>query len=322
MATHFSAQKDSLLLQYAYDLFCCDTGKNSQSNSLKDLERLSGRTLPHGQTPDRSADVAFLTAGLSPTLRQNIASLEQAAQGYNAFSIDRDEEWIKNSQNDLEEVVSRFPVSGQGLQVRLAVYDRLYDFEEKVHPAGQEYRFELLKKAVHDIRDNSDGMFDYRLNFMARRIDYFLRKIPAKQRLNLITKIDEKTKDKKRYNYKPLINKLKNEAATERYRDREQVRADNRVKYASADSKLPNAHTPEEKIELYKEMLSLVDSQNWTRTRKYEQKKKICTSLANLYQQTGQEEERKKICQYRTKCDNAQYRTVEAARKKGYYNGR
>lgn len=318
-----AAQKSDLFNQYAHALFCAESDLNGPSPSLEILSRLSGKSPDESVSDDRRKKVAEMLTGLDETYTQKVLLLEDAAQGY--YQINRDcddDQLIKNSIEKLEKVLSHLKAdSKENIKTRNQILNRMYDFDEQISPKSSERRFSLLEKMVRDIKQNN-GEYDHDpLNSTARRIDYFMKDIPAKKRLSLLLQIKKKTIDHNRYDYTNLNTRLQAEYKKEMAQQAEDERLQKIDRYDQIRTEaLPAALKPEEKISLYTELMGLIDVQDWSRGRKFAEKKTICNHLINLNTEIGNEEARKAAFTMRQKYINAGYNCQEAAKRKGYYN--
>lgn len=307
--------------QYAYFLLCGDKDSSGKSRSLAVLAEITNKSNTFEQTGNRKIDVYRLTKDLKPKMKSKILQFEKAAEGFYQINNDCDNaDYICEAMSHLRTSLKEFtPNNAIRINIRNVILNRLYDFSEQVGLSLPQPRFELLKTMVSDIKSNN-GEYDHDpLNTTARRIAYSMKKISAKDRYSLLLAINQKTQDKQQYNYSRQLAEIRQEYEKERQEKRELERIQNQERYEQIRKQdFPAAKTNEEKIDLYNEMLGLINDQNWGRVKKFEEKTKIYNSLAELYLQTGDVEKRKHACMMRTKFQDAAYRGSEAARIKGY----
>lgn len=311
------------LNDYAYMLFCEEYYQHEISPSLKVLSQITGKTPPSGAREDRHSDINFIIRDLPPQKKEAVLLLESAGEGFYAISRDTDdEEYILQTYAHLEKSLSLFkPNTPQNITIRDQIFNRIYDLDEQLHPGNPQKRFNLLKQMVRDIKNN-DGRYDFNpLNITARRIGYEMKHISAKSRLQLMLEIKKKTIDSEQYNYSRQIADLENAYRLERAQEREDLRLANQERYQQIREKdLPEATTPEKRIPLYLELMNLINDQDWSRGRKFSEKKTICNHLIDLYTQTGDQAGLQEACKLRQKYIEASDRCIEAARRKGYYS--
>ena len=150
-----------------------------------------------------------------------------------------------------------------------------------------------------------------------------MKKIPARERLSLINKINAKTFDHQRYDYTHQLAELDKECFYAKQQEKLELKENAQARYEQIRTRnLPEAESTAEKISLYNELLGLIDSQDWGRGRKFSEKKTICNHLINLYQSAGMIPEMEKAKEQRDKYLNAHNICREAARLKGYKSGK
>jgi hypothetical protein len=184
--------------------------------------------------------------------------------------------------------------------------------DKRLRPDSADTRLEILTKMVQDVKKNS-GEYDHDpLATSAFRLQYECATADKKKSYALAMRIQGKIFDKVRYNYKPLIGQLKSEAA--------QAQAEqDRARYDELTHiDIQSLPTVQEQIDVYREMIELVNAQQWGRCRKFETKAAYCEKMVPLLKQTGQQEEYGKYFQLMNKLKKAAKAAHEAARIKGY----
>lgn len=318
-----ATQKLELFNAYAHALFCEESNLEGSSHSLGALARFGGKTPDKLCSGDRRGKVAEILTGLDKSYAQKVLLLEDAARGYYQISRDCDDEgFIKDTMEKLEQVLPLIKADNkQNFETRNKIFNRLYDLDEQLSPRAFDRRFSLLEKMVRDVKQNDGGYDHDPLNTAARRLDYFMKAVSAQKRLALLWQIRKKTVDQTTYDYSRLNERLLHDYAAEKKQKSEDNRLQKLDRYDQIRTEaLPSAFKPEEKIGLYTELMTLVDAQDWTRGRKFAEKKTICNHLIDLNTEIGNEEGRKAAFAMRQKYIDAGYKCREAARKKGYYS--
>ena len=146
-----------------------------------------------------------------------------------------------------------------------------------------------------------------------------MKKISAKERYTLLLEIDKKTIDRRQYDYTYMKKRFSEEYEKEKQVLKYLQREKNQERYDQIrHDELPAAQDNKTKINLYKELLTLVNSQDWGRTRKFNEKKTIYNHLILLYQAENMPKEAEQASYEREKFINARNISREASRIKGY----
>lgn len=314
---------------YAYFRLCSDYSLNGNTKvkpSLKMLSLLSKTDISEIADLSHKEAVALMLPKISPKYRNQVAAIEDTLDSRYKIDADcEDDELINKTTYGLYQILNFTPKDCyRNLQIRQEVYSHLYDLSELRSPSSQGYRFNILKRMVNEVPKDNNGDYDYNpLNIAARRTDYFMKKISPHERLRLINLINAKTHDRNLYNYSRQIAELDNKCFIAMQEEKLELKENNQARYDQIRAHdLPQAETTSEKIELYNELLGLVNSQDWGRGRKFSEKKTICNHLIDLYRQKGMIPEMEKAKEERDKYLNARKICSEAARLKGYKSGK
>lgn len=314
---------------YAYYRFCSDFIRDDNVKikpSLKMLSILSKTDEEQIADLPRDEAVALMLPKVPQEYRSKVAAIEKALNMRCQIDGDcEDYALISNTFDEFYKVLNFTPKNNyRNIKIRQEIYSHLYDLDEIRSPISPTYRFNILKHMVDEVPAVNDGAYDHcPLNIAARQTLYFMKKIPARERLSLINKINAKTFDHQRYNYTHQLAELDKECFYDKQQERLELKENAQARYEQIrNSDLPQAETTSEKIELYNELLGLVNSQDWGRGRKFSEKKTICNHLIDLYRQKGMIPEMEKAKEERDKYLNARNICREAARLKGYKSGK
>ncbi len=314
---------------YAYYRFCSDFIRDDNVKikpSLKMLSLLSKTDISEIADLSHKEAVALMLPKISPKYRNQVAAIEKALNMRCQIDGDcEDYALISNTFDEFYKVLNFTPKNNyRNIKIRQEIYSHLYDLDEIRSPISPTYRFNILKHMVDEVPAVNDGAYDHcPLNIAARQTLYFMKKIPARERLSLINKINAKTFDHQRYNYTHQLAELDKECFYDKQQEKLELKENAQARYEQIrNSDLPQAETTSEKIELYNELLGLVNSQDWGRGRKFSEKKTICNHLIDLYRQKGMIPEMEKAKEERDKYLNARNICREAARLKGYKSGK
>ncbi len=260
-----------------------------------------------------------------PTLRQNPGFKEQALDDVikNVYAIDRDCEddaFMQKTIDKLNDVIALYDANNKKeMTLRNKLLDYMYDVYECMNFDDKRSRFDVLKRMVKNVKSN-DGSFDLDpLNIAARRINYFMKNIPADERYKLVLEIKRKTKDGNSYNYDEQIKKLSKEYEALKLEQKYlQLEAD-LERYDEIRAQLKKQPDNKTQIVFYNELLPLVNKQPWGRRRKFAEKKTIYNHLSTLYRAEGMIEQALKAEVKRDKFKKAKANADEATRKKYAY---
>lgn len=300
-------KKTQQLTEYAFRLFC---------------EPLRFKEVPEDDE-DRDYRSLIKENYPLPFSSPKAEQIQQAAIDF--YSINRDtedDEYIENAIQNLESIYPFFnPKNPAEQKIRKKILERLWDFDEHTRPSDPSRRFGYLQRMVHDIKNNQ-GEFDHDPLFSsARRISYFMKEIPARKRLALLMEIDRKTINHARYDYTDQLAAIKQDYDKEKQSLAEEKIYDNQFRYDEIRSNiLPQEKDPKERIKLYKELMHLIKDQDWSRKRKFQEKKTICNHLIKLYNQIGDIELADRMKDEKEKFIRASQIAETAARRKGYHN--
>lgn len=306
---------------YRYFRICDDYTAGGFSKSLPYLCALAGTTPEEAGWSDREECLNVLYDKLPQKYRSEIALIEKTLSDRYKIDADcEDDDLMQETISGLNKILRNIPNnSPQNTKIRLEILEHLYNVYEQFLPGNQTSRFAILKKMIKEIKHN-DGSFDHDpLNITARRIDYFMKKIPAKERYTLLLEIDKKTIDRRQYDYTYMKKRFSEEYEEEKQQLKYLQREKNQERYEQIrHDELPAAQDNKTKINLYKELLTLVNSQDWGRTRKFNEKKTIYNHLILLYQAENMPREAEQAKYEREKFINARNISQEASRIKGY----
>lgn len=314
---------------YAYYRFCSDLSPNHDAKikpSVKMLSILSKTDEAQLADLSRQEAVALMLPKIPKEYRAKVARIENVLNKRSQINRDcEDNEAINQVIEDFYGVLAFIPKNNmRNLKIRQEIYSNLYDLDEQNNPSCQRNRFAILTQMINEIPNDNDGSFDYSpLNIAARQTEYFMKNIPARERLSLMTKINNKTLNHERYNYARQISELDKACFIAKQEEKLELKENNQARYDQIRAHdLPQAETTSEKIELYNELLGLINSQDWGRGRKFSEKKTICNHLINLYQSAGMIPEMERAKEDRDRYLNARNICREAARLKGYKSGK
>lgn len=314
---------------YAYYRFCSDFIRDDNVKikpSLKMLSILSKTDEDQIVDLPRQDAVALMLPKIPQKYRSKVARIENVLN--ERYQINRDcedNEAINQVIENFYEVLTFIPKNNmRNLKIRQEIYSNLYDLDEQNNPSCQRNRFAILTQMINEIPNVNDGAFDYNpLNIAARQTEYFMKNIPARERLTLLNKINTKTLNHERYNYARQISELDKACFIAKQEEKLELKENAQARYEQIrNSDLPEAESTAEKIELYNELLGLINSQDWGRGRKFSEKKTICNHLINLYQSAGMIPEMERAKEDRDRYLNARNICREAARLKGYKSGK
>ena len=324
MAENKKSENKKLFYKYATDCLCHELNADMKSNSLADLYKLAGLELKDEEALTREEHVKLIMPTIPQYMHKQIMAMETLRADLKVFSTDCDEDFFKNTDKHVQEVLSCFAKDNvEEVKIRSELYNLRYDIDEQLNPSTKHNRFQLLKQMVKNIKNN-DGSFDYNpLKITAKRMEYFMKSMPVEERLQLLDSIIRKTHNKNMYDYMGYKSSLKKEKESkdleQKYLDREekQYRYDDIMK-----KELLKAKTNREKIDLCKEALTLVNYQDWGRAKKFQAKIRIYDSLVSLYMSEGMQKELENAKyvreSYRKSLDN----NLSYGHKKGYGYGK
>lgn len=310
-------------------LFHCLSDDFSSDGSRKSLKYLCALADVPEQNIAPLANkeaVIKLIGNLPEEYREKVALTERAMN--NRYKIDgdcQDDDLMSQAKSDFYKVLSFINGNSEkNIKTRIAVYNHLYNIDEQQSPTYWENRFIFCKKMVQSVKNNSDGRFDHNpLNIAARRMDYFMKSIDVNKRYALLSAIDKKTCNHNTYNYSEKLSTLQQQCENKQEQDKLWQLEAKRMRYeAIREYDLPQALDAETQIKLYEELLTLVNSQDISRGRKFNEKKTIYNHLIALYKQTGNLEGEKQARMGYEKFLNARNICREATRIKGYKTGR
>ena len=314
-----------LFEHYAYHRICDDFSVDGFRKSLVPLCLLAKQDINTVSQITHDEAIETLLPHIPASYQKKVRFVEQTVN--NRYQIDADCEdttlMISTYQN-FHKILTYIPNdSHQNTLTRINIYHNLYEIDEQLLPNSWQHRFEIVNKSVRDIKNN-DGRFDHNpLNIIARQVQYFMRSIPAQRRYALLLEIKRKTHDQSTYDYTLQIADLHDEYHKETLRNRYETREYNQDRYEQIRNKeLPQASNDEDKIKLYNELLGLINSQDFSRGRKFNEKKSIYHKLSELYKNTGNIAAAQEAQAYYEKFANARKICREAAHIKGYKFGK
>lgn len=320
------SKNQELFENYLYHRLCEGFEIKGREKSLNDLYTMSNITADNFKDLPREQCIIKLLNNIPPAYREKIALTERAMT--NRYKIDgdcQDDDLMFQVKADLYKVLSFITGNSEkNIKSRIAVYNHLYNIDEQQSPTYWENRFIFCKKMVQSVKNNQDGRFDHNpLNIAARRMDYFMKSIDVKKRYALLSAIDKKTCNHDTYNYSEKLSTLQQQCENKQEQDKLWQLEAKRLRYeAIREYDLPQAPDAETQIKLYEELLTLVNSQDISRGRKFNEKKTIYNHLIALYKQTGNLEGEKQARMGYEKFLNARNICREATRIKGYKTGR
>lgn len=320
------SKNQELFENYLYHRLCEGFEIKGREKSLNDLYTMSNITADNFKDLPREQCIIKLLNNIPPAYREKIALTERAMT--NRYKIDgdcQDDDLMFQVKADLYKVLSFITGNSEkNIKSRIAVYNHLYNIDEQQSPTYWENRFIFCKKMVQSVKNNQDGRFDHNpLNIAARRMDYFMKSIDVKKRYALLSAIDKKTCNHDTYNYSEKLSTLQQQCENKQEQDKLWQLEAKRLRYEEIrEYDLPQAPDAETQIKLYEELLTLVNSQDISRGRKFNEKKTIYNHLIALYKQTGNLEGEKQARMGYEKFLNARNICREATRIKGYKTGR
>ena len=320
------SKNQELFENYLYHRLCEGFEIKGREKSLNDLYTMSNITADNFKDLPREQCIIKLLNNIPPAYREKVALTERAMN--NRYKIDgdcQDDDLMFQVKTDLYKVLSFITGNSEkNIKSRIAVYNHLYNIDEQQSPTYWENRFIFCKKMVQSVKNNSDGRFDHNpLNIAARRMDYFMKSIDVNKRYALLSAIDKKTCNHNTYNYSEKLSTLQQQCENKQEQDKLWQLEAKRLRYeAIREYDLPQAPDAETQIKLYEELLTLVNSQDISRGRKFNEKKTIYNHLIALYKQTGNLEGEKQARMGYEKFLNARNICREATRIKGYKTGR
>lgn len=314
-----------LFEHYAYHRICDDFEFDGTKKSLIPLCLLAKKDISQINNLSQEQAVSKLILDIPHRYQAKVALIERAMR--NRYKIDadcKDENLMWQTYLNFKQILDILPNdSVKNTQTRIGIYDHMYSINEQLVPDNCNLRFEIVKKSVREIKNN-DGRFDHNpLNIIARQVQYFMRSIPAQRRYALLLEIKRKTHDQSAYDYTLQIADLHDEYRKETLRNRYETREYNQDRYEQIRNKeLPQASNDEDKIKLYNELLGLINSQDFSRGRKFNEKKSTYHKLSELYKNTGNIAAAQEAQAHYEKFANARKICREAARIKGYKFGK
>lgn len=320
------SKNQELFENYLYHRLCEGFEIKGREKSLNDLYTMSNITADNFKDLPREQCIIKLLNNIPPAYREKVALTERAMT--NRYKIDgdcQDDDLMFQVKADLYKVLSFITGNSEkNIKSRIAVYNHLYNIDEQQSPTYWENRFIFCKKMVQSVKNNQDGRFDHNpLNITARRMDYFMKSIDVKKRYALLSAIDKKTCNHDTYNYSEKLSTLQQQCENKQEQDKLWQLEAKRLRYEEIrEYDLPQAPDAETQIKLYEELLTLVNSQDISRGRKFNEKKTIYNHLIALYKQTGNLEGEKQARMGYEKFLNARNICREATRIKGYKTGR
>lgn len=324
MAPLSKQQAQKIFYDYAYHCVGGDYDAQLSSKSLADLYKLAGMELKNPHQHSRKEHIDMLLEHVPQHLRKHIETIELLKEDLQEFSTDCDEDFFEKTYHHTAAVLNIFGKNNlPEAKIRNELYNLQYDICECLSPEDKRARFNIMKKRVANIKENT-GEFDHDpLNIDAKRMQYFMKSIPIDERLKLLNEIIKKTKNSSYYNYTALKKSYEQEKSIH---DAEEKIAKKEEKQDRFDEimkiKIHQAKTNKEKIDLYTEAMQLVNYQDWGRVKKFKEKISICDKLVPLYTAEGMQKEALQISEkrkgYLIACDNSH----TAAVKKGYTFGK
>ena len=302
------SKNQELFENYLYHRLCEGFEIKGQEKSLNDLYTMSNITADNFKDLPREQCIIKLLNNIPPAYREKVALTERAMN--NRYKIDgdcQDDDLMFQVKADLYKVLSFITGNSEkNIKSRIAVYNHLYNIDEQQSPTYWENRFIFCKKMVQ-----------------ARRMDYFMKSIDVNKRYALLSAIDKKTCNHDTYNYSEKLSTLQQQCENKQEQDKLWQLEAKRLRYEEIrEYDLPQAPDAETQIKLYEELLTLVNSQDISRGRKFNEKKTIYNHLITLYKQTGNLEGEKQARMGYEKFLNARNICREATRIKGYKTGR
>lgn len=310
--------------KYAYDCLCNEYNGSEQSNSLADLYQMAGLELEHEKKLSREEHLKVVLPKLDKSLQQKVKVIENLRECLQKFSTDCDEEFLNNTDVCTIAALGLFKKNNKiQTSIKIKLHDLRFDIDEILNPESRINRFNILKKMVSEVKEN-DGSFDHNpLNISAKRMQFFMKSIPAKERLSLLNSIIKKTKNSKAYDYSAFKKELETQKANDDLQEKFEKREENQARYEDILQKeLPQARTNKQKIALYEEAMALVSYQDWGRTKKFKTKIGFCNNLVFLYKAEGMENKAMETRAKRDSLEKACSNTEIAAAKKGYTYGK
>lgn len=320
------SKNQELFENYLYHRLCEGFEIKGREKSLNDLYTMSNITADNFKDLPREQCIIKLLNNIPPAYREKIALTERAMT--NRYKIDgdcQDDTLMQQTYSDLCKIMSYLSGASEKVtKIKISIYNHLYEIDEQRFPDYWENRFALCKHMVKNIKDNKDGQFDHNpLNITARRMDYFMKSIDVNKRYALLSAIDKKTCNHDTYNYSEKLSTLQQQCENKQEQDKLWQLEAKRLRYEEIrEYDLPQAPDAETQIKLYEELLTLVNSQDISRGRKFNEKKTIYNHLIALYKQTGNLEGEKQARMGYEKFLNARNICREATRIKGYKTGR
>ena len=320
------SKNQELFENYLYHRLCEGFEIKGREKSLNDLYTMSNITADNFKDLPREQCIIKLLNNIPPAYREKIALTERAMT--NRYKIDRDcqdDTLMQQTYSDLCKIMSYLSGASEKVtKIKISIYNHLYEIDEQRFPDYWENRFIFCKKMVQSVKNNQDGRFDHNpLNIAARRMDYFMKSIDVNKRYALLSAIDKKTCNHNTYNYSEKLSTLQQQCENKQEQDKLWQLEAKRLRYEEIrEYDLPQAPDAETQIKLYEELLTLVNSQDISRGRKFNEKKTIYNHLIALYKQTGNLEGEKQARMGYEKFLNARNICREATRIKGYKTGR
>ena len=323
MATNKKSENKTLLYKYVNDCLNNEYDIRLCSNSLADLYKIASMELKNEHDLSREEHLSLVLPRIPSYMHDKIQAMEVLKADLKEFSKDCDEDFFVNTDMHVKNVLSLFQKdNAEEMKIRNSLYNLQYSIDEELNPHGKHNKFQLLKQMVKNIKQN-DGSFDYDpLNASAKRMQYFMKSVPVEERLSLLDSIIRKTKDKNAYNYMSYKAELKKEKSAKEIEERAIDREEKQYRYDDImQKKLPQAKTNQERIDLCKEALNLVNYKDWGRSKKFQAKIKLYNRLIPIYASEGMEKELDNAKCIRESYEKALDKTRVYSAKKGYgYN--
>ena len=129
---------------------------------------------------------------------------------------------------------------------------------------------------INEIPNVNDGAFDYNpLNIAARQTEYFMKNIPARERLTLLNKINTKTLNHERYDYSRQIAALDNECFIAKQEEKLELKENkpirDKIQRVIDQTRELNEHS----FDILKEKFTYIDVDGFQMPVKIEDKKEI-----------------------------------------------
>lgn len=319
------APQSEIFNEYRCASICGELAIDGKPKYWPTLCTLAGLT-PKNETFSGSKEQwQHLYEHLPEKYRDEVILIEKTMADRYAIDADcHDDQLMLQTVYNFKKILKNIPNDGgKNTVARQEILNHIYSIYEQYAPENKQIRFAVLKQKVKEIKQN-DGSFDHNpLNISARRMEYFMSPIPAKERYALLLEIERKTVNHQQYDYTRLKKQLSEAYMQEKENAKYEKKMAAQYRYEQIrDDELPMADDNKSIIALYEELLNLVNHQDWGRQRKFNEKKSILNKLIPLYRAEGMFKEAEHAAKECDKFINARNICREAARIKGYGNGK